>query len=289
MKFETSPVATAAAPSFDRSHSPRIGGIWKRRGEELIQSDAATSFPILMFGDDRWTDYDFTADFLRTGGAADVSLVVRCTGEGDNLRFGVSGKGEWNQSFLEAREDGAERILKWETYPIVSHKWYTARVSVRGGHMTGILRDGDREVVRLEPDDDQHPKGRVGFRTWYSAYKLRNIRVTAPDGKVLWEGLPAVAESEPTTAGEGDDPRRRRPAPEVHGGAWKVEGDELVQSTLNPGAVLLFGDPGWSSYDFKFRAMSTGGTHGFKAKFHARSRGISASSPWGIPRTSSMT
>ena len=58
------------------------------------------------------------------------------------------------------------------------------------------------------------------------------------------------------------------PAPEVHGGAWKIEGDELVQSSLARGATLVFGDPNWSHYDFKFKAQSTGGTHGFKAKFH---------------------
>ncbi len=58
------------------------------------------------------------------------------------------------------------------------------------------------------------------------------------------------------------------PAAEVHGGAWTIEGNELVQSEQVPRATLVFGDPTWSHYDFKFKAMSTGGTHGFKAKFH---------------------
>ena len=218
-------------------------------------------------------DYDLTVDLLRTEGASDAGLIVRSTGEDRNLRFGVSGKGGWKYCFLEASEGGRSRILKSVPYSILSGAWCTARVSVRGNHVTCSLHNGDRYVVLLDVDDELHPKGRVGLRTWFSAWRFKNIRVTAPDGKVLWEGPPAVtgpAATPPTRTAE-TTPSSPAP-PEVRGGAWKVEGDER-QSSLARGATLLFGEPWWSSYDFKFRAMSTGGTHGFKAKFHARDRG----------------
>ncbi len=77
---------------------------------------------------------------------------------------------------------------------------------------------------------------------------------TAPD-------IPWPPPSRPATVTAG-------PPPEARGGTWSIEGDELVQSAKTRRTTLAFGDPNWSHYDFKFRAMSTGGTHGLKAKFH---------------------
>ena len=40
--------------------------------------------------------------------------------------------------------------------------------------------------------DARYPKGGVGLRVVNSAFQFKNIKVTAPDGKVLWEGMPAL-------------------------------------------------------------------------------------------------
>jgi hypothetical protein len=83
-------------------------------------------------------------------------------------------------------------MLRWKSYPIVSHKWYTARVRIRGNHVESSLFDDGKEVVHLAADDVKHPRGRVGFATWHASYKFRNIRVTAPDGTGLWDGPPPI-------------------------------------------------------------------------------------------------
>ena len=273
---EHKPSTGATSRGLDPSRFTTTGGgRWEVQGDTLVQSDAQSMFAMLLFGDDRWTDYDFSADLQGTEGASDAGLIVRSTGEDRNLRFAISGKGDSKYCFLEASEGGQKRILKSVPYSILSGAWCTARVRVRGGRVTCSLHNGDRYVVWFDFDDDLHPKGRVGLATWHAACRFKNIRVTTLDGKDMWEGLPAVtgpAATPPTRTAE-TTPVVAGPAPEVRGGAWKVEGDELVQSSLARGATLLFGEPWWSSYDFKFRAMSTGGTHGFKAKFHAMSRG----------------
>ena len=48
--------------------------------------------------------------------------------------------------------------------------------------------------------DERHPKGRVGLQTFGSSVRFKNIKVTSPEGKVLWEGPPAVASPKPTEA-----------------------------------------------------------------------------------------
>lgn len=66
-------------------------------------------------------------------------------------------------------------------------------------------------------------------------------------------------------------PRLTFGTPEIHGGHWSVEGDDLIQTDLTePNATILFGDPAWSNYDLSFKvvAMSTSETNGVKALFH---------------------
>ncbi len=64
--------------------------------------------------------------------------------------------------------------------------------ALRRSHIECTLYDGTNRFVRLEANDDDHPSGQVGFGTYQSSYRFRNIRVTAPDGKLLWDGLPAI-------------------------------------------------------------------------------------------------
>ncbi len=53
-------------------------------------------------------------------------------------------------------------------------------------------------------------------------------------------------------------------------GEWKVDGEELVetQAVRERGAMIYFGDPSLSDYNFHFKARSTSDSHGFKAVFH---------------------
>jgi eukaryotic-like serine/threonine-protein kinase len=86
-------------------------------------------------------------------------------------------------------------VLGGINFRLVNHKWYRARVSVRRNHIVCTLHDhGENEVVHLEADDDRHPSGQVGLSTENSACRFKNIKVTDPDGKVLWEGPPAIGE-----------------------------------------------------------------------------------------------
>jgi hypothetical protein len=59
-------------------------------------------------------------------------------------------------------------------------------VRVRGNHFQCFFNDS--KIFDFK--SDEHPAGCVGLRTWASHYRFRNIKVTAPDGKVLLEGLP---------------------------------------------------------------------------------------------------
>lgn len=52
-------------------------------------------------------------------------------------------------------------------------------------------------------------------------------------------------------------------------GTWSIEGDELVQSSLNTDVRLLFGDTSWQNYEYTLEAKKTGGSEGFLIIFRA--------------------
>ena len=97
--------------------------------------------------------------------------------------------------------------------------------------------------------------GRVALHTWLTTAEFKDISVTAPDGKVLWRGLP-----DPATCEVGKE------------GKWTVEGGVIRQSNeaATTGGTLVFGDSAWGDYTFKAKARKLSGKEGFI--LHVRER-----------------
>ena len=65
-------------------------------------------------------------------------------------------------------------------------QWYDVRIEARGAECRCFL---DGQLI-FEDTDDRFTSGRIGFKTWESVSRFRDIEVTTPDGKLLWKGLP---------------------------------------------------------------------------------------------------
>jgi hypothetical protein len=174
-------------------------GKWRIEGDELVQR---TSLPeaCLQFGDATWQDYDFTAEAMRVEGNGDLSVIFRGEDVGNFYFLGFSGGGD-RHHILGSTDGGKGRILARVDGAVQSNRWYRLLVKVRDQHIQGFL---DRaNIFDFTDKNDRHPRGRVGLRTWAGVVRFRNIKVTSPDGKVLWEGLPDL----PDTARVKDDPK----------------------------------------------------------------------------------
>ncbi len=182
--------------AFDPDRFQIDGGQWIVQGDELIQTDARVHWPCLMFGDASWTDYDFSADVFRIHGREACNLVFRGADADHNLFFANSAY-TGTSSQIEANQGGSLHWLGGTPHAFEGRKWYRAHVRVRGGQIVATLHDGSTEVARVAVHDTSRPGGRVGLRTWYSAYRFKNIKVTAPDGTVLWQGPPRIASLRP--------------------------------------------------------------------------------------------
>jgi len=261
-----------------------LSGRWLVEGRELLQPVATKgSRAELLFGDLDWTDYDFTVDLVREKGSEGFAgLRFRKTERNSNLLdFELCTVENCN---LTVYKPGNERKLGYAEFRIVDHKWYTARVRVRRNHIECTLHDGENEVAHLEATDDDHPRGQVGLWTWQSSFRFRNIRVTAPDGTVLWEMPPAVGEPPmPAAAGNVGTEPPRQPAKNASRspnrralilfGEWRIDGQDLVQTQGAGDGRLILPDSSLSSYDFKFQAQVVAGLRLFLAFFHTQDNG----------------
>jgi formylglycine-generating enzyme required for sulfatase activity/predicted Ser/Thr protein kinase len=192
--------AVAAAPAADPAppkDGPRPpvlvdGGDWRMDGDELVQ--ARPDKAALMFGDPAWTDYDLSVETKTMPGvdkAQGALLYFRATARNNYLNFNL---GSYGGTFDEAayfRDGKWGRDVDPIKVPHRADRWYTMRAEVRGTHVRCSL-DGK---LLFEFDNDQFRRGRVGLGTWNAAVRWRNLTVTAPDGRELYRGFPALPAS----------------------------------------------------------------------------------------------
>jgi tetratricopeptide (TPR) repeat protein len=167
----------------------RDSDTWVIKGQEVHQS-SGTNYHLLLFGDPRWTDYDFEAEINATG-AGEVGLVLRATAPGGYVKVVCGSDKKWNGIvglpegsntwwILAQGQDGIT--------PLTKDRWYPMRVEVRGNTFKMYL-DGK---LLASASSDQYPRGCVGLTTTNCVARFRNLKVADPSGKVLWEGVQKV-------------------------------------------------------------------------------------------------
>lgn len=171
------------------SRSPRlVTGNWRIEGTELI-SDASDERRTIQFGDPNWTDLDFSYEFYRYAGNVSLGANFHVQAGHDGY-FGTGilyGRSNWAEVGIR-RENATERNndkgAEFSTQPRV---WYRTLISCRGNSFTASING--QEIGHVTRD--QIPAGYVGL--WLSKKvggRFRDLKVTAPDGAVLWEGFP---------------------------------------------------------------------------------------------------
>jgi alpha-L-arabinofuranosidase len=101
----------------------------------------------------------------------------------------------------------------------------------------------------------ESPTGCVGVGTWNTEAEYKDIKVTDPDGKVLFE-------SDFSTNSDGWD---------FHGdGKWEVKDGALRQSAQVEFVRALAGDRTWGDYNMEVKARKIAGREGFLIMFHIK-------------------
>jgi alpha-L-arabinofuranosidase len=109
--------------------------------------------------------------------------------------------------------------------------------------------------TKVEGATDQEPlsSGAIGVGTWNTSAEFKDIKVTAPDGKVLLA-------SDFSNNSEGWK--------KLGGGRWSVQDGALRQTGEREFVRALAGDRTWRDYTIELKARKISGREGFLILFH---------------------
>ncbi len=149
--------------------------------------DVRTGEHLLLFGDRKWTDYDVELEAMPTGGAGELNVVVRATSVSD---LSLAILGGWNNTShgILPMVGGKFRVAAAAPGKTTLARWHKVKVEVRGP-VCRLFVDGSAVV---QSPAFPTAAGQVGLRTFNTSGRFRNIKVSDPQGKVLFEGLPEL-------------------------------------------------------------------------------------------------
>ena len=175
--------------NLEPNRKAKIGsGTWKVEKDELRQTDGGAGNCLMVFGDPGWTDYDYSFDVIKTDGAFGIAALFRATDLKNYILFDLAG---WQNRKLavECFINGQQHwITNERTGSMAKEKKYRVLVNVRDVHFRCYIND----TLIYDFRDKRLTKGAVGFRCWGASVRISSIKVTDPDGKILWEGLPRL-------------------------------------------------------------------------------------------------
>ncbi len=181
---------------WNRTFEQNSLGAWTVDDGSLVQQSLGAN-QRFVFGAEAWSDYEFTLEAQKTGGAEGFLVLFRCLGPDDfywcnlggwgnvahQIERGRTGEGRWHG--VGPRVEGS----------IDTGRWYPIRVRCAGPRIQVWL---DGQPLIDFTDDAPHLAGKVGVGTWSTLARFRNLRVTSLAGEVLCADVPQATEQEST-------------------------------------------------------------------------------------------
>jgi alpha-L-arabinofuranosidase len=100
--------------------------------------------------------------------------------------------------------------------------------------------------------------GRIGLGTWNNVAEFKDLKVIAPDGKVLYQTDFSKNIDDWEKTGKGE---------------WSVQDGALRQSAIATGVTAFVGDKSWKDYTITLKARKISGENGFQIYFHNSNKG----------------
>ncbi|MDI6450616.1 family 16 glycoside hydrolase [Anaerobaca lacustris] len=176
---------------WNRSFEENSAGRWSIEDDQLVQSGSGTDLR-LVFGDRAWTDYEYTLEAQKTGGAEGFLILFRAASDQDYYWYNIGGWGNVRHQLEKGSGGGRRSVGRAVNGQIEKGKWYPIRVRCEGNRYQ-VWLDGER-VLDYTDERSPHRAGQVGISTWSTQAKFRNIEVATLDGKTLYEDLPSLGE-----------------------------------------------------------------------------------------------
>jgi len=184
------------------------GGGWMIE-DHTVMSNRLITDQKLIFGDDKWGDYELTLEARKIEGAEGFIVMFRVA---DTGRFYWVNFGGWGNREHGVQKNGGQPV-KRVAGTIEQNQWYQVRIRCEGARVQVSI---DGKLVLDETDGTQPIlKGGIGLNGWNSKVQFRNIKVKDLAGMSLFDGLP---------------PRNALAAPPTY---WRFFGDATFSNERN--------------------------------------------------------
>jgi alpha-L-arabinofuranosidase len=237
------------------------GNIPKHPKPDLVDEHYYNTPEFFMQQAHRYDNYDRTGPKIFVGEYA----VTRNTGKG-NLRGAIG-----EAAFMTGLERNSDIVAMAAYAPLfcnANHKrWPVNLINFDSTRWFGIpsyyvqkLFSEHRGDVTLPTTvavgeiQEQPPTGAIGVGTWNTAAEFKDIKVTAPDGKVLFTSDFSGSSAGWKTLGDG--------------AMWNVQDGALRQTAEQEFIRAIAGDKSWTDYTLTLKARKLSGQEGFLILFH---------------------
>jgi len=237
-----------------------LGGYPKEPMPEIVDEHYYNTPEFFMQQAHRYDKYDRNGPKIFVGEYA----VTRNTGKG-NLRGAIG-----EAAFMTGMERNSDVVTMAAYAPLFcndNHKrWPVNLINFDSSRWFGIPsyyvqklfseHRGDvvlPTTVETPIEPEPLPLGCIGVGTWNTSAEFKDIKVTAPDGKVLLA-------SDFTKNSDGWK--------KLGGGAWAVKDGALQQTVEKEFVRALAGDRSWGDYTLELKARKLSGLEGFLILFH---------------------
>jgi tRNA A-37 threonylcarbamoyl transferase component Bud32 len=244
------PTTAPSAPVAISTPSPAAGS-WDNQiigiggGSAHLEGDALALTPgklpaTVYFGRTILSDYDMSFDAMTNDNGNGKGFRVLIHGMAHNACLYWLAEDEDTLIGLYSRFDGVVTRLQWQQRRLEPDEWYNVKVEVRGALMRCFL-DGQE---LFDGSDARFTRGRAGISSSDPSVRFRNIKVTAPNGSIIWQGPPDLSHLPPEEidpAGQVSPPSARKidllqnfsAGTDALLGTWTESGDGLAGSGAN--------------------------------------------------------
>jgi hypothetical protein len=186
--------------------------VWKVENDTLVRTLHRKWGGDIVFGDPSWRDYTFSFEVMKLDGDGPhgIFAFIRATDLHTHYQFCYGGyakgtgsdlarmlHGQWSRGHNQAE---GNKLYRWIP-PMEKGRWYSFAFAAVGEVITCHV-DG---IKKFTWKDDSLTRGKVGLAGCPgSRFVFRKLKVTAPDGTVLWEGLPVLPD-QPQSLERGRD------------------------------------------------------------------------------------
>jgi serine/threonine protein kinase len=183
----------ASAPTnrtLANSASTKVVGQCSVTDHELVVI-SNRGFSGVIFGDRNWADYDLHYKVCRTSGIALMGCDVRQDSKGSWINFSIGRNNEANAhiGFKAVGQPGYDQYSKGPSIEL--GRWYDIEIKCRASEFYALV-DGRDLFGPISRTDVKRGAVRL-WATGNGTIRFKDIRVTAPNGDVLWNGLPDVS------------------------------------------------------------------------------------------------